>query len=329
MRSPWRVQVLFRDPLRAGMGARSDLFVLPFNGLCPQYDDTEGSMENAVFSLFLPANHTSCAVFNSPHSGSDYPAAFLARTRLGPLQIRSSEDAYVDELFRPAPDFGAPFMAARVPRACVDLNRSPDDLDPALIEGASRRFLSPRISAGLGVIPRVVAEGRVIMDGKLTLAEARDLLATYWHPYHEQLRATIAESRRRFGCAILFDCHSMPYDALASAPEVRGRRPDIILGDRFGVSCDRWVMDEAVEQFRASGFEVIRNAPFAGGYITQTYGRPRQGVQALQIEINRSLYMDEKRIVKRPDFAEVSASVRKVIEGLASLGNRPLRLAAE
>jgi N-formylglutamate amidohydrolase len=286
-------------------------------------------MEDKVYTLSLPTELRSCAVFNSPHSGSDYPAAFLARTRLGPLQIRSSEDAYVDELFRAAAEFGAPLLAARVPRACVDLNRSPDDLDPALIEGASRRFLSPRISAGLGVIPRVVAEGRVIMDGKLTLTEARDLLAACWYPYHERLRAMIAESRQRFGCAILFDCHSMPHDALASAPEVRGRRPDIILGDRFGVSCDRWVMEGAVELFRSGGFEVIRNAPFAGGYITQSYGRPRESVHALQIEINRSLYMDEKRIVKRPDFAEVAASLRGVIEGLTSLGARPLRLAAE
>lgn len=286
-------------------------------------------MTNSVYTLALPAKHSSCAVFNSPHSGSDYPQAFLARTRLGPLQIRSSEDAFVDELFVAAPEFGAPLMIAHIPRACVDLNRSPDDLDPALIEGASRRFLSPRISAGLGVIPRVVAEGRTIMEGKLSLAEARGLLSDYWHPYHDQLRATITQSLQRFGHAILFDCHSMPHDALASAPEVRGRRPDIILGDRFGVSCDRWVMEGAVELFRANGFEVVRNAPFAGGYITQTYGRPRQGVHALQIEINRSLYMNEKRIMKRADFAEVAASVGKVVEGLAQLGSRPLRVAAE
>ncbi len=286
-------------------------------------------MENAVYTLALPDRLDSCAVFSSPHSGADYPQSFLERTRLGPLQVRSSEDAFVDELFRDVPLFGAPLIAARVPRACVDLNRSPDDLDPALIEGASRRFVSPRIAAGLGVIPRVVAEGRAIMDGKMPLAEARRLLADYWYPYHERLGAQIAESRRIFGTAILFDCHSMPNDALISAPEVRGRRPDVVLGDRFGVSCDRWLIEGAAELFRTNGFLVSRNAPFAGGYITQAYGRPRQGVHALQIEINRSLYMDEKSITRRRDFDEVAASIRKVSAGLASLGGRPLRVAAE
>lgn len=286
-------------------------------------------MESAVYSLSLPAVRQTCAVFDSPHSGAEYPADFLACTALGPLQIRSSEDAFVDELYSDAPRFGAPLMAARVPRAYVDLNRSPEDLDPALISGTMRRFVSPRIAAGLGVIPRVVAEGRPIMTGKLTLFEARRRLAANWYPYHDRLQQLIQESRRLFGVALLFDCHSMPRDALASAPEVHGRRPDIILGDRFGVSCDRWVMEGAVEVFREAGFSVARNAPFAGGYITQTYGRPRQGVHALQIEINRSLYMDEKRIERRDDFAEVASLVRKAVEGLASLGVRPLRVAAE
>ena len=286
-------------------------------------------MESAVYSLSLPAARRTCAVFDSPHSGADYPADFLARTALGPLQIRSSEDAFVDELYCDAPRFGAPLMAARVPRAYVDLNRSPEDLDPALTSGTMRRFVSPRIAAGLGVIPRVVAEGRPIMTGKLTLFEARRRLAANWYPYHDRLQELIQESRRLFGVALLFDCHSMPRDALASAPEVQGRRPDIILGDRFGVSCDRWVMEGAVDVFREAGFSVARNAPFAGGYITQTYGRPRQGVHALQIEINRSLYMDEKRIERRDDFAEVASLVRRAVEGLANLGVRPLRVAAE
>ncbi|WP_424932623.1 N-formylglutamate amidohydrolase [Amaricoccus macauensis] len=286
-------------------------------------------MENLVYTLSRPESPSSCAVFNSPHSGSDYPEAFLARTKLGPLQIRSSEDAFVNELFRDVPGFGAPLMAARVPRACVDLNRSADDLDPALIEGASRRFVSPRISAGLGVIPRVVAEGRAIMSGKLTQAEAQWLLTTYWYPYHDQLRTLIGETKKQFGRALLFDCHSMPNDALVSAPDVRGRRPDVILGDRFGVSCDRWVIESAADLFRANGFEVFRNAPFAGGYITQAYGRPRQGVHALQIEINRSLYMNEKAISKRSDFEVVAASIREVARGLVDLGSRPLRVAAE
>jgi N-formylglutamate deformylase len=277
----------------------------------------------------MPAERRSCAVFSSPHSGSDYPAALLGRTLLDPLQIRSSEDAFVDELFARAPEAGAPLLAARVPRACVDLNRAPDDLDPALIAGASRRFLNPRIAAGLGVIPRVVADGRPIIEGKLPLAEAQRRIAAYWQPYHQRLRQLVAEARGAFGMAVLFDCHSMPHDALSAAPFVAGRRPEVILGDRFGAACDRWLLDLTAEAFAAAGFVVARNAPFAGGYITQTYGRPGQGVHALQIEIDRALYMDEARIERLPGFAEVAERLGRVTGMLASVGPRPLRVAAE
>ncbi len=277
----------------------------------------------------MPADRRSPAVFSSPHSGADYAEAFPDGSLLGPLQIRSSEDAFVDEIFGAAPDAGAPLLAARVPRACIDLNRAPDDLDPALIAGATRRFLNARIAAGLGVIPRVVGDGRPIIQGKLPLAEAQRRIVDYWHPYHDRLRGLLAEARARFGTAILFDCHSMPHDALNAAPKVWGRRPNVILGDRFGVSCERWLIDAATDLFEAAGFAVARNAPFAGGYITQAYGRPQLGVQALQIEIDRSLYMDETRIERRPDFGEIAAQVGRVVAGLAELGPRSLPVAAE
>lgn len=286
-------------------------------------------MVNPVFQLYPPATETSCAVFSSPHSGADYAAAFQGGTLLDPLQLRSSEDAFVDELFAAAPLFGAPLLAARVPRACLDLNRAPEDLDPAVIAGASRRFLNPRIAAGLGVIPRVVAEGRPIMRGKLSLAEAQRRIGAYWHPYHARLRELLAERRARFGMAILFDCHSMPRDALAGAVANLGHRPNVILGDRFGAACDRWLVEAASEMFTAQGFVVARNAPFAGGYITQSYGRPGLGVQALQIEIDRSLYMDEARIERRADFAEVAARISQAVGGLAALGPRARQVAAE
>jgi N-formylglutamate amidohydrolase len=286
-------------------------------------------MENPVYSLKMPAQWRSCAVFNSPHSGADYPREFLDRTRLGPVRIRSSEDAFVDRLFGEAPEHGAPLMAARVPRACVDLNRSADDLDPALIAGAPRRFLNPRIAAGLGVIPRVVAEGAPILEGKLQLAEATRRLAEYWHPYHATLKELLVRSRELFGMGILFDCHSMPHDALVSAPDVWGRRPNVILGDRFGTACARWLTDAAADVFSGAGFVVARNAPFAGGYITQTYGRPKEGVHALQIEIDRSLYMDEAQIVPGPDYAEVAERLGRVVAALSDLGVRPLQVAAE
>ena len=283
-------------------------------------------MDNAVYTLHLPAERRSCAVFSSPHSGRDYPAAFLEASLLDPLQLRSSEDAFVDELFAAAPEAGAPLLAARVPRACIDLNRAADELDPALISGYARRFLSARIAAGLGVIPRVVGEGRQIMHGKLTLAEAHRRLDTVWHPYHTRLRALLDEARTAFGAAILFDCHSMPHDALAVAPTVSGRQPDVVLGDRFGAACDTWLIEAASDAFAAAGFAVARNAPFAGGYITQTYGRPQRGLQALQIEIDRALYMDEARIERLPEFAEVAARIGDVVGKIAALGAGPARL---
>ena len=286
-------------------------------------------MENPVYALRMPVERRSCAVFSSPHSGAEYPVAFLQRSSLSPLQIRSSEDAFVDELFAAAPAAGAPLLAARIPRACIDLNRAADDLDPALIAGASRRYLNARIAAGLGVIPRVVGEGRAIMQGKLTLAEAERRIRDNWHPYHDRLRALLAEARALHGMAILIDCHSMPHDALNATPSVWGRRPDVILGDRFGAACQRWLIDAATELFSAQGFTVARNALFAGGYITQAYGRPAQGVQALQVEIDRALYMDETRIARLPGFAEIASRIGGVVAGLAALGPRRLSVAAE
>lgn len=286
-------------------------------------------MDELVYLLREPEEYTSCAVFNSPHSGAAYPPAFLGATLLDPIRIRSSEDAFVDELFGAAPRHGAPLLAARVPRAFLDLNRAPDDLDPALIAGASRRFLNPRIAAGLGVIPRVVAEGRPIMQGKLPLAEAQRRIEQCWYPYHARLGALIAEQKARFGAAFLFDCHSMPRDALNSGLALGQKRPNLVLGDRFGAACDRWVVEAAAEIFARAGFVVARNAPFAGGYITQNYGRPAHGVQALQIEIDRALYMDEQRIERSAAFADVARALAGATRELALLGPRQVRVAAE
>lgn len=282
-----------------------------------------------VYDLTLPEAPLSCAVFSSPHSGRDYAKAYMGETRLAPQALRSSEDAFVDELFAAGPRAGAPLLAARVPRACVDLNRAPDDLDPALISGAVRRFLNPRIAAGLGVIPRVVAEGRPILEGKLSLAEAQRRIDAYYQPYHARLRQLLDESRRRFGLAILFDCHSMPHDALASVPRNGGRLPDLVLGDRFGAACGSWLVEAATEIFSAQGFVVARNAPFAGGYITQTYGRPALGMHALQIEVDRSLYMDEPRVERGPGFVGLRDRIGAAVAELARLGRRAAPIAAE
>lgn len=281
------------------------------------------------YDLKRPDKAISPAVFSSPHSGAQYPAEFLRTTSLDHLMIRSSEDAYVDRLFASAPSLGAPLLAAKLPRAYVDLNRSIDDLDPALITGVTRKGANARVAAGLGVVPRVVSEGRQIRLGKISMREAQDRLRLGYRPFHGALSGILAEQKDRFGVAFLFDCHSMPSDALSAAPLVRGARPNIILGDRFGASCERWLSDIALSLFVENGFVVARNAPFAGGYITQNYGRPSKGVHALQIEIDRSLYMDEVKITPNKNFEDVAMRLTRVIEGLVDIGRISQELAAE
>ena len=283
----------------------------------------------SAFRLFEPPRPAGAAVFSSPHSGRAYPGDFVRRARLGATELRASEDAFIDRLFAPAPGFGAPLLAATAPRAYVDVNRGPDELDPAVIDGVRATGLNPRVAAGLGVIPRVVAEGAAIYAGKITRAEAAERLARHHAPYHEALGGLMRRARARTGVAVLFDCHSMPSDALRSAPRIRGRRPEIVLGDRFGASAADWAMALAQAAFEDAGFAVARNTPFAGGYITQRYGRPSQGLHAVQIEIDRALYLDEARIEPRADFDAFARALRPVIAMLASAGAEGRALAAE
>lgn len=276
-----------------------------------------------------PGGRGASSVFSSPHSGRDYPEDLLRASRLNAHDLRRSEDAFVERLFDAAPELGAPLIHALAPRAYVDLNRGPEELDPALIAGVRAAGLNPRLAAGLGVIPRVVAEGVTIYTGKLSQAVAQDRLRRCYRPYHAALQSLLDEARARTGHALLVDCHSMPSDALRAAPRIRGRRPEIILGDRFGVSCAPWIMAEAERAFTDVGFSVARNAPFAGGYITQKYGRPSRGVHALQVEIDRGLYLDEARVAPGPAFEAVRAALRPVIARLAALRPEAPALAAE
>ncbi len=270
---------------------------------------------------YIPARHaTSAAIFASPHSGRDYDAAFLGASVLDQVSLRSSEDAFVDLFLRAAPAAGAPVILGAVPRAYVDYNRAATELDPALIEGVARHTANPRVLSGLGVIPRVVAGGRAIYRGKLPLAEAETRLARYWYPYHAQLSALMDRSRARFGRAILFDLHSMPHDAIAGSSHGKGQAPEIVLGDRFGAACHPDISARVAEIFRASGLRVARNTPFAGAYVVQRYGTPSVGQHAIQIEIDRALYMDERTITPRPDFAAFQALMDQVVMALAALG---------
>ncbi|WP_170414872.1 N-formylglutamate amidohydrolase [Ruegeria arenilitoris] len=286
-------------------------------------------MPNAPYVLDMPARRTSCVVFSSPHSGRSYPQTLLNRTVLSENVIRSSEDAFVDQLFSAAAEFGAPLISAVLPRAYLDLNRSAEELDPALVQGARRSGHNPRVASGLGVIPRVVANGRAIYRGKLTMDEARLRIDTCWRPYHARLKSLLAESLDVFGQAILIDCHSMPHEAVAMASNAKSKRPDVVLGDRFGASASIEVVDQIEAAFVSAGLNVARNAPFAGAYVTQTYGRPARQQHAVQIEVDRALYMDEANIVPNENFALFQEILRDIIQEIASIGDDPVRLAAE
>lgn len=262
----------------------------------------EGATRREAYLLRRPARQLAPVVVSSPHSGRDYPAGFLRASRLDPLALRSSEDAFVDRLFSDAPALGVPLLCARAPRAYIDLNRAPDELDPAVIDGVAPVHGNPRIASGLGVIPGVVAGGQRIYREKLSRGEARERIRRFWNPWHRRLGALLAETHARFGMVLLLDCHSMPHAAIESRTRGGGPRPDIVLGDRFGASAGEAETARVEAALGAAGLRVARNAPFAGAHIARAYGRPSHGVHVVQLEIDRALYMDEARIVPHPDF---------------------------
>ena len=286
-------------------------------------------MLSDAFTLYEPALRQSPLVFSSPHSGREYSRAFLEASVLDDPLIRSSEDAFVDDLFRSAPDHGAPLIAARAPRAFLDLNRACDELDPAVVEGVPRSAHNPRVASGLGVIPRVVAGGRSIYRGKLPMAEAENRISRHWVPYHAALKRLTSESHAEFGQSILVDCHSMPHEAIDSHMLPGQPRPEVVLGDRFGAAAGRDVVDQIHLAFERAGLRVTRNAPFAGAYITQAYGRPSHGYHVVQIEIDRALYMDEQRILPLPGFEDFRRVMESVIAEIAQIGRLSLPVAAE
>ncbi len=286
-------------------------------------------MPKVAYRVLRPKRRRTAVVFASPHSSRDYPESFLARTALDRNAIRSSEDAFVDQLFAPAPDFGAPLLLAGAPRAFVDLNRGADELDPAVIAGAPRPAHNPRIAAGLGVIPRVVANGRAIYRGKLPLAEARQRIAKYWRPYHDALQALLDESHDLFGQAILIDCHSMPHEAMDHVARNLPRRPEVVLGDRFGAAAAPAIVERVEAAFTRAGLNVARNTPFAGAYVAQAYGQPSRNQHAIQIEIDRSIYMDERRLRPGANFDSFRMLLRGIIAEIADIGRNSTALAAE
>jgi N-formylglutamate amidohydrolase len=283
----------------------------------------------------LPQRQTVPVVVASPHSGSVYPAAFLAQTAVPLAALRRAEDAFVDELFGAAPKLGIPLLAARFPRSFVDANREPYELDPGMFEGPLPRRLNhrtTRVAAGLGMIPRVAASGEAIYRGRVPSDEIEHRLESCWRPYHTALSTMIEQTHRLFGCALLVDAHSMPSSASGVGPRDRDHRVDIVLGDNHGEACAPELVDRAEQWFTSHGLRVQRNQPYAGGFTTQRYGRPGLDRHALQIEINRALYMDEIRHEKLPAAVAIERLMAGLMEDIAEapLAIRPARpLAAE
>jgi len=284
--------------------------------------------ESSPFRLDRPVRQTVPFLFASPHSGRSYPASLLERTRLDATTLRRSEDAFVDELFAGAVGLGAPLLSAQFPRAFLDVNRGIAELDVGMFDGALEVPVdapSPRVAAGLGVIPRIVRDGAEIYRGKLARGEADARLSQLYKPYHRALAGLMEETHARFGAAVLIDCHSMP-----SALSV----PDIVLGDRYGASAASQLTARAEAAFAREGFSVARNTPYAGGHTTVLYGKVASGCHALQVEINRALYLDEDKIAKKTSFESVRARLTRAMEfltamPLSQLGGGQLPLAAE
>lgn len=270
-----------------------------------------------AFETLAPAEQAAPIVFNSPHSGRCYPLDFLRQVRLELGTLRRSEDTDVDVLFEGVVARGMPLMRAHFPRSLVDLNREPYELDPRMFDGRLPAFAntrSMRVAGGLGTIPRVVGEAQDIYARRLSVDEALQRIETLYKPYHRALRKLLAETHRAFGEALLVDCHSMP--SLAPARDDRPRA-DIVIGDRYGTSCDPAITDLVEAVLAGRGYLVVRNKPYAGGFITEHYGQPQSGVQAVQIEINRAIYMDERTYARTAGFEPLRADLMALAEALA------------
>ncbi len=258
-------------------------------------------------------------VLNSPHSGRHYPKSFLESSRLNAHSIRNSEDFLVDELIAGAEVLNIPSMGANFPRAYLDVNREPFELDPAMFNGSLPSYVntnSIRVASGLGTIAKIVAEGEEIYSRPLDVSEAIERIDRLYKPYHAMLRHLLAQTHVKFGCAVLLDFHSMP----SSYPiQNNSERPDFILGNRFGSSCSNALIQEARKILTDMGFFVELNKPYAGGFITEHYGRPQNGLHAMQIEINRGLYMNEITLTPNKQFGIIQQCINDLLEELCAI----------
>ncbi len=283
------------------------------------------------FEILEPAATAGPVLFNSPHSGSVYPPDFLAASRLDIATLRRSEDSFVDELAAGVVGRGFPLMHAHFPRCFVDVNREPYELDPRMFEGRLPSFAntrSMRVAGGLGTVARVVGDAQEIYDQRIPVDDALQRIESLYKPYHRALRRLFSRVHRDFGAAVLIDCHSMP--STAGQRDER-QRPEFVLGDRYGTSCVPVVGETVERTLRGLGYTVSRNKPYAGGFITEHYGNPAAGLHALQLEINRALYMDERRYERSVHFATLARDLETLACRLGEIPLdelRPFRAAA-
>lgn len=298
-----------------------------YPGVCVHSDYSD----RPAFETIRPRRQVAPIVINSPHSGRDYPERFLRLSRLDETMIRQSEDAYVDEIFGRAPHMGLPLLRANFPRAYLDVNREPYELDPKMFHDPLPEHFntaSPRIAAGLGTIARIVSENRPIYRERLALEDALMRIEGIYKPYHKALQSLLSETLTTFGVAVLIDCHSMPRLNRGNDRMV----PDVVLGDRYGTACSPMLVDMAETVFAAAGLRVARNRPYAGGHTTRAYGRPQYGVHALQIEFSRHLYMHELTLAKHQGFPILQRIAEDLLKALARIDGVALartQLAAE
>ena len=287
-----------------------------------------GSLETKPYRLIEPEALLSGIVIASPHSGRNYLSSVKEQSILDPVTLRSSEDAFVDELMDFATALGIPLICSEIPRAFVDLNRGRDELDPAIIEGIKPNRQNPRVISGLGVIPRVVANGKEIYSGKLSKEAAIERLENFWDPYHSKLAELLDRARQQFGYSILIDTHSMPHEAILNASS-SFRTSQIVLGDRYGATCAPEIINDLIKLISKNGLRASRNIPFSGAYIVQKYGSPGLNRHAIQLEIDRSIYMDERKIQKLEKFHKLKNKLQNIMRDFSQIHTCLNSIAAE
>ena len=294
---------------------------------------TDGWRElSTPFDIVEPTRWRAPIIFNSPHSGTVYPHEFLITTRIDMATLRRSEDSFMDELIAGLTDRGFAIMRVNFPRSYIDVNREPYELDPRMFHGRLPSFAntrSMRVAGGLGTIPRVVGDGQDIYSDRLSVEDALRRIEGLYKPYHRALRRLIGKVHETFGAVILIDCHSMPSSGISRDEP---RRPDLVIGDRYGTSCSPRLTDAVEQTMTRLGYSVGHNKPYAGGFITEHYGSPGSGLHAIQIELNRAIYMDERTRERKDRFAQIARDLETLAEACADipLGDLgPFQAAAE